>query len=52
MFIFSYRGVIAALVLSAFMVYMLATGHSAAEPWIEGVLIALAAFIFIRIWMK
>lgn len=53
MFVRSYGGVIAALVICAFFLNLLASGHSTtAGPWIDGALIALIAFISIRIWLK
>jgi hypothetical protein len=53
MFVRSYRGVIAALVICALFLNLLVSGHSdAARPWIDGVLIAVIAFVFVRIWLK
>ena len=53
MFVRNYRGVVAALVICALFVNLLASGHSsAAGPWIDGVLIALIAFVFVRIWLS
>ena len=53
MFVRSYSGVIAALVICALFLNLLASAHSsAAGPWIDGVLIALIAFVFVRIWLK
>jgi hypothetical protein len=53
MFVRSYRGVVAALVICALFLNLLAGGHStAAGPWIDGVLIALIAIVFVRIWLK
>ena len=53
MFVRSYSGVIAALVICALFLNLLASGHStAAGPWIDGVLIALIAFVSVRIWFK
>jgi hypothetical protein len=53
MFIRSYAGVIAALVICAFFLNLLAGAHSgAAAPWIDGALIALIAFVFVRTWFK
>jgi len=53
MFVRSYFGVVVALVLCTLFTYLLVSGHyAAATPWIDGVLVALAAFLFIRIWLK
>jgi hypothetical protein len=53
MFVWSYRGVVFALLFIALGMYLLISGHSAAaKPWIDGVLIALAAFLLVRIWLK
>jgi len=53
MFVWSYRGVVIALLFIALGVYLLISGHdAAAKPWIDGVLIALAAFLLVRIWLK
>jgi hypothetical protein len=53
MFIFSYRGVITVLLVCALLLSLLASGQAAAaKPWIDGALIALIAFVFIRIWLK
>jgi hypothetical protein len=53
MFIRSYAGVIAALVICALFLNLLASAHyGAAAPWIDGALIALIAFVSVRIWLK
>jgi hypothetical protein len=46
-------GVAAVLILCTLCTYLLVSGHyDGAKPWIEGVLVALVAFVFIRIWLK
>jgi hypothetical protein len=53
MFIRSYRGVVLALLFIVLYSYLIISGHfSAAEPWINGALLALIAFLFVRIWLK
>jgi hypothetical protein len=53
MFLWSYRGVVYVLLLFALYSYLIVTGHDrAAEPWINGALLALIAFLFVRIWLK
>jgi len=53
MFVRSYLGVLVALILCTICTYLLVSGHyDHAKPWIDGVLVALVAFVFIRIWMK
>ena len=53
MFLRSYFGVVIALLFIALSTYLLVIGHyAAAKPWIDGVLIALAAFLLVRIWLK
>jgi predicted Co/Zn/Cd cation transporter (cation efflux family) len=53
MFLRSYFGVVTALLLIALGTYLLVSGHYAAvNPWIDGVLIALVGFVFVRIWLK
>jgi hypothetical protein len=53
MFVRSYRGVIAALVICALFLNLLASARSrAVEPWIDGALIALIAAVSVRIWLK
>jgi len=53
MFLWSYRGVVIALVLITLFSYLTISGHDAVvEPWINGALFALMAFLFVRIWFK
>ena len=53
MFVRGYLGVAAVLILCTLYTYLLLSGHyDAAKPWIDGALIALAAILFIRIWLK
>jgi len=53
MFLWSYRDVAVVLILCALYTYLLISGHyAAAKPWIDAVLLALIAFVLIRIWLK
>ena len=53
MFVRSYLGVAAVLILCTLYTYLLVSGHyDVAKPWINGVLVVLIAFVFIRIWLK
>jgi hypothetical protein len=53
MFLWSYRGVVYVLLLFALYSYLIVSGnYSAAEPWINGTLLALIAFLFVRIWLR
>ena len=53
MFVRSYLGVAAVLILCTLFTYLLVSGHyDSATAWIDGVLVVLVAFIFIRIWLK
>ena len=53
MFLWSYRGVVIALVLVALFSYLTISGHyGAAKPWIDGALFVLMAFLFVQIWLK
>jgi predicted Co/Zn/Cd cation transporter (cation efflux family) len=53
MFVRSYVGVVVALILCTLCTYLLVSGHyDGAKRWIDGVLVALVAFVFIRIWLK
>jgi hypothetical protein len=53
MFLWSYRGVVYVLLLFALYSYLIVSGHDrAAAPWINGALVVLIAFLFVRIWLK
>jgi hypothetical protein len=53
MFLFSYRGAVFAPLIIALFSYLLVTNrYAAAQPWIDGTMIALIAVLFIRIWLK
>ena len=53
MFLFSYRGAVFALLVIALFLYLLITiRYAAAQPWIDGAMIALIAFLFVRIWLR
>ena len=53
MFVWSYRGVVIALLLCTLFSYLTIKGrYGDAKPWIDGALFALMAFIFIRVWLK
>lgn len=53
MFLWSYRQVLLVLLLFALYSYLIISGQfRAAEPWINGALVALIAFLFVRIWLK
>ena len=51
MFLFSWRGVVGTLVLFTIYAYLLVKGgHDAVTPWIDGTMIVLIAYLFIRTW--
>jgi hypothetical protein len=53
MFLWSYRQVVFVLLVFALYSYLFISGQFfAAEPWINGALAALIAFLFVRIWLK
>jgi hypothetical protein len=53
MFVWSYRGVVFALPLCALFSYLtISSRYDGAEPWMDGAIFALMAFIFIRIWLE
>ena len=53
MFLWSYRGVAYVLLLFALYSYLIVSGQDrAAEPWINGALLTLIAFLSVRIWLK
>jgi len=53
MFVRSYLGVSAVLILCTLFTYLLVSGHyGGAKSCIDGVLVALVAFVLIRIWLK
>jgi hypothetical protein len=53
MFLFSWRGVVAALVLIALFGYLSITGrYSAAQPWIDGALAICVVALLIRSWLR
>ncbi|HZC46148.1 MAG TPA: hypothetical protein VE243_06715 [Candidatus Acidoferrum sp.] len=53
MFLWRSSHVVFVLLLFTLYSYLLITGHDrAAEPWVNGALLALIAFLFVRIWLK
>jgi predicted Co/Zn/Cd cation transporter (cation efflux family) len=51
MFVWSYRGVVIALLVIGLALFLLASGHyAAAKPWIDGVLIVLVTLMLVRMW--
>lgn len=52
MFLWSWRGVVGALILFAFFGYLMITNRfDAAEPWIDGTALIVIAYLFLRTWL-
>jgi hypothetical protein len=51
MFLLSWRGVVLALVLFSIYAYLLVKGgQDAVTPWIDGTMIVVIAYLFVRSW--
>ena len=51
MFLLSWRGVVLALVLFTIYGYVLLKGgHDAVTPWIDGGMVVLIGYLFVRSW--
>jgi hypothetical protein len=52
MFLFSWRGVLFVLVLCTLYSYLLITGsYDRVTPWIDGSILVVIGYLFIRSWL-